>query len=185
MLFFLAVHTQTYKNDRLFILSKMHTETTVLQTLLNVLAFYQISFHCIWNLLIIGLKSKECGKHVLYPSADSKAESLLLAFPVCPKSKVEPMPQRWALVCRCLLCLFLCVWVWGHTDMLECKTFLGSGDVVLERRYLVLEGKRWAYQTHVAHCLSLLKAMLGVMLADACITYLRLWSTRQWSGLRM
>lgn len=57
MLFFLAVHTQTYKNDRLFILSKMHTETTVLQTLLNVLAFYQISFHCIWNLLIIGLKS--------------------------------------------------------------------------------------------------------------------------------
>lgn len=55
--FFLAVHTQTYKNDRLFILSKMHTETTVLQTLLNVLAFYQISFHCIWNLLIIGLKS--------------------------------------------------------------------------------------------------------------------------------
>lgn len=41
MLFFLAVHTQTYKNDRLFILSKMHTETTVLQTLLNVLAFYQ------------------------------------------------------------------------------------------------------------------------------------------------
>lgn len=108
-------------------------------------------------------KSKECGKHVLYPSADSKAESLLLAFPVCPKSKVEPMPQRWALVCRCLLCLFLCVWVWGHTDMLECKTFLGSGDVVLERRYLMLEGKRWVYQTHVAHCLSLLKAMLGYL----------------------
>lgn len=25
--------------------------------------------------------------------------------------------------------------------MLECKTFLGSGDVVLERRYLVFEGK--------------------------------------------
>lgn len=57
--------------------------------------------------------------------------------------------------------------------MLECKTFLGSGDVVLERRYLVLEGKV-SLQTHVAHCLSLLKAMLGVMLADACITYLRL-----------
>lgn len=98
MLFFLAVHTQTYKNDRLFILSKMHTETTVLQTVLNFLAFYQIRFHCIWNLLIIGLKSnvksKECGKHVLYPSADLKAESLLLAFPVCPKSKVEPKPQR-------------------------------------------------------------------------------------------
>lgn len=31
MLFF-AVHTQTYKNDRLFILSKMHTETTVLHS---------------------------------------------------------------------------------------------------------------------------------------------------------
>lgn len=58
MLFFFAVHTQTYKNDRLFILSKMHTETTVLQTLLNVLAFYQISFHCIWNLLIIWIKVK-------------------------------------------------------------------------------------------------------------------------------
>lgn len=42
--FFLAVHTQTYKNDRLFILSKMHTETTVLQTLLNVLAFLSDKF---------------------------------------------------------------------------------------------------------------------------------------------